>query len=69
MPYRINGIGTWRYGKRNIHQYQGKCSHCMREGLLSSYDATLYFTFFFIPLIPLGRKRTFPPERKSIAGN
>lgn len=57
MPHTINGIGTWYYGKKNIFQRQGSCEHCGRNATLTSYDTTLFFTVFFIPLIPLGKKR------------
>ena len=57
MPSVVNGIGTWYYGKKNLCQYSGSCEFCGCEGELLSYDTTLYFTFVFIPVIPLGKKR------------
>src|SRR6266851_6232264 len=57
MPSVVNGIGTWYYGKRRIHRYKSTCSFCQRVGELESYDTTLYFVIFMIPLIPLSRKR------------
>lgn len=57
MPYTLNGIGTWYYGRQNEHAAYGRCEHCGREGVLSSYDTMLWFVVVFIPLIPLGRKR------------
>jgi tetratricopeptide (TPR) repeat protein len=57
MPYVINGIGTWYYGKRRIHTHDGTCQFCGSAGKLSSYDTTLFVVVVFIPIIPLGRKR------------
>jgi tetratricopeptide (TPR) repeat protein len=57
MPTVVNGIGTWYYGKRNIHRLKGTCEFCNRVGELTSYDTTLYFVFVMIPLVPLGHKR------------
>ena len=57
MPHVINGIGTWYYGKRNIYQYQGMCRFCRKDATLISYDTTLYFVFFMVPIIPLGKRR------------
>jgi tetratricopeptide (TPR) repeat protein len=57
MPTVYEGIGTWYYGKRRIHRLKGTCGFCKAVGELTSYDTTLYFVFFFVPLIPLARKR------------
>ena len=57
MPQTINGIGTWYYGKRNIHRLRNVCSQCGAVGDLESYDTSLYFVVFFVPLIPLARRR------------
>ncbi len=57
MPSVINGIGTWYYGKRNIHRFRAGCEFCNRVGDLESYDTTLYFVVVFIPVIPIGKKR------------
>ena len=57
MPHVINGIGTWYYGKRNIHRISGHCQHCNSPAGLESYDTTLYFVVVFVPLIPLSKKR------------
>ncbi len=57
MPHVVNGIGTWYYGKDNRHFHTSTCEHCGAHGHLASYDTTLYFTFLFVPLVPLGRKR------------
>jgi tetratricopeptide (TPR) repeat protein len=57
MPETINGIGTWYYGKSNVKTRQGWCEHCKRETTLSSHDTRKWFVIFFIPIIPLGRKR------------
>src|SRR5688500_3851757 len=57
MPSTINGIGTWYWGKTNVQTRQDVCEFCNAPGELRSYDTGLYFVFFFLPLIPLGRKR------------
>lgn len=57
MPFMMNGIGTWYYGQRNIHRLQGVCSQCGAANTLESYDTTLYFVVFLIPVLPLARKR------------
>jgi hypothetical protein len=57
MPYVVNGIGTWYYGKDHVHRRKDVCEFCNNAGELVSYDTTHYFVIFFIPLIPLGRKR------------
>lgn len=57
MPHTVNGIGTWYYGKSNVHTEVGLCPHCNHVSELKSYDTNLYFVVIYIPLIPLGRKR------------
>ncbi len=57
MPYVVNGIGTWYYGKDHVHRRKDVCEFCNNVGELVSYDTTHYFVVFFIPLVPLGRKR------------
>lgn len=57
MPHIVNGIGTWYYGKRNVHRLRNVCSQCETVGDLESYDTTLYFVFVMIPVVPLGSKR------------
>jgi len=57
MPTVHDGIGTWYYGKRRIHRFKSTCSFCQRVGELQSYDTTLYFVVFMVPIIPLSRKR------------
>src|SRR5687768_9883119 len=57
MPQRINGIGTSYLGKSNVLDRTGECEACHRGALLTSYDTRLWFTFLFIPVIPLGKKR------------
>ena len=57
MPQRINGIGTSYLGKSNVLSRTGECEACRRGAHLTSYDTRLWFTFFFIPVIPLGKKR------------
>jgi tetratricopeptide (TPR) repeat protein len=57
MPSTVNGIGTWYYGKSNLVTRNDACEFCHNYAELKSYDTTLYFVVFFIPLIPLGKKR------------
>lgn len=57
MPHVINGIGTWHWGKRNLHKETGTCEFCRAFGELKSYDTTLFFVVFFVPLIPLKQER------------
>src|SRR5437667_447390 len=57
MPTVHNGIGTWYYGKQRIHRFKSGCSFCKRVVELESYDTTLYLAVFFVPIIPLRRKR------------
>jgi tetratricopeptide (TPR) repeat protein len=57
MPYMVNGIGTWHYGKQRIYRRKSVCPFCNRIGERQSYDTTLYFVFLGIPLVPLSRKR------------
>ncbi|MCG8571688.1 MAG: zinc ribbon domain-containing protein [Spirochaetes bacterium] len=49
--------GVNHYGKENYHIEYGECQQCGQTGQLSSYDTAQFFTLFFIPLIPLGKKR------------
>lgn len=57
MPYVMNGIGTWYYGKRNVFEHIGTCDSCNEDGPLASYDTTLYVVIVFVPVLPLGKKR------------
>lgn len=57
MPHTINGVGTWYYGKRDIHRLKGVCEFCGSMGELSSYDTSLYFVVLFVPVIPLQNYR------------
>jgi tetratricopeptide (TPR) repeat protein len=57
MPHVVNGIGTWYYGKRRVHRIKSQCGFCNGVGELQSYDTTLFFVVFFVPLVPLGQKR------------
>ena len=57
MPTIVNGIGTWYCGKRRIHRVKSGCSQCGAFAELESYDTTLYFVIFMVPIIPLGQKR------------
>src|SRR5262245_38955249 len=57
MPQVVNGIGTWYHGKSNFSTRSGPCPYCGNHATLSSYDTRLWFVVFFIPIIPLGKKR------------
>ncbi|GJM24882.1 MAG: hypothetical protein DHS20C16_12970 [Phycisphaerae bacterium] len=57
MPHVVNGIGTWYWGKSDIHGVKGICEACGRSGELLSYDTRTFIVVFFVPIIPLGRKR------------
>lgn len=57
MPMTYNGCGTHYWGKKNLLKRLGRCSHCQREGELSSYDTRLCVVILFIPIIPLKRLR------------
>jgi tetratricopeptide (TPR) repeat protein len=57
MPTVHNGCGTWYYGKQRIHRRRSVCEFCKQVGDLESYDTTLYFVLFFVPVLPLSRKR------------
>ncbi len=57
MPSTYNGTGTHYYGRRNAVARPATCSQCNNYGNLVSYDTRLWFVVFFIPVIPLGRKR------------
>ncbi|MFT3881568.1 MAG: zinc-ribbon domain-containing protein [Gemmatales bacterium] len=57
MPSTYNGIGTWYHGKTDIHRLKGACEFCNNVGDLTSYDTTLYFVVFFIPVIPISKYR------------
>lgn len=57
MPVTYNGVGTHYYGKKNLETRHAACQQCGRQGPLTSYDTRLWFVVFFIPIIPLGRKR------------
>ncbi len=57
MPYTFNGIGTMYYGKKNLEKYESVCENCGRAGWLKAYETRLWFTLFFIPLVPMERKQ------------
>ena len=59
MPTQINGIGTTYLGRANLEQHPGVCEHCHLETMLQNYETRTYFTFIYIPLIPLGRLQIF----------
>jgi len=57
MPGTVNGIGTWYYGKENVHRHMDACDNCGAFGEQQSYDTTLYFVVVFVPVLPLGKYR------------
>ncbi len=57
MPTTINGIGTMYVGRRNRSSSAGQCEFCGAQTTKSEYETTLFFTFLYIPLIPLGKKQ------------
>jgi tetratricopeptide (TPR) repeat protein len=57
MPTRINGIGSAYIGQRNLQVQHGVCESCHNAGQMSSYETRLWFTVFFIPVIPLMRQQ------------
>ena len=57
MPITYNGVGTRYVGSKNAEARPGTCPHCRRNVNLVSYDTRLWFVVFFIPIIPLTRKR------------
>ena len=44
MPYTLNGVGTWYYGKRNVHRLRNVCSQCSAVGDLESIRERLIAT-------------------------
>jgi tetratricopeptide (TPR) repeat protein len=55
MPYTVNGIGTWYYGKRGRMRRTDTCQSCNRVTTLESYETREFFVVLFIPIIPLRR--------------
>ncbi len=49
--------GVRLYGKDNVRVRFDPCPSCGALGKLSSFDAAKFFHIYWIPLIPLGRKR------------
>lgn len=53
-------IFIWGWGyyfRRNILHVVDTCEHCNRHGPLACYDAIYFFNLYYLPIIPLGRKR------------
>ncbi len=57
MPYTLNGVGTWYWGKRDLTVKRGRCDYCGEIADLRSYDTTLFFVVLFVPLFPLSSSR------------
>lgn len=57
MPYVVNGVGTWHYGKKGRVRITDVCRHCGRTTTLESYETREYFVVLFIPILPLRRFR------------
>ncbi|MDC3378805.1 hypothetical protein OAX78_00800, partial [Planctomycetota bacterium] len=57
MPSQVNGVGTSYFGSQDDNRYDGTCQGCGALGELRDYTTRLWFTFLFIPLIPLKRYR------------
>ena len=51
--------GTRYVGRANLRKHLDVCRKCGRTAELSDYQARLWFTLYFIPVIPLGRKQIF----------
>ncbi|MEM0915026.1 MAG: hypothetical protein AAGK09_10500 [Planctomycetota bacterium] len=54
MALLIWGWGT--FNRRNITAIRGGCEHCGKTGMLRSYDASRFFSLYFVPLIPTGNR-------------
>lgn len=51
-------MSRWfRLGKGRIHEQMGFCEFCNSYEKLCSFDAVEFFQFFFLPTLPLGKKR------------
>jgi tetratricopeptide (TPR) repeat protein len=57
MPTVYNGIGTWYWGRSDGLIRRGICENCGNLAALKSYDTQMFFVIFFLPIVPLGRKR------------
>ena len=57
MPGTFNGIGTHYYGKQSLEKRLDACEQCGANVELETYETRLWFVIFFIPIIPLGRKK------------
>jgi len=57
MPRTVNGTGTQYIGRKKVHRQQGTCRFCGSKVYLETYETQLCVTIFFIPVIPLGRKK------------
>lgn len=57
MPGTVNGIGTSYLFAKNKKEREATCEFCHHVAKLATYETGYYFTVFFIPLIPLGKRK------------
>lgn len=57
MPWTVNGIGTWYWGRSKGMVRRGVCDGCGALAAMKSYDTQSFFVIFLVPIIPLGQKR------------
>jgi len=50
-------FGVKTFGKDHAQSRYGNCGQCGAFGKLQSYDTSKYFHVYWVPLVPLGRKR------------
>jgi len=48
--------GSGSFNRHNVETRRATCEHCGFTGPLKSYDATSFFSLYFIPLLPTGRR-------------
>lgn len=53
MPTTVNGIGTRYCGRKDAATRPGVCEHCKASTTLETYTTRLWFSVFYIPIIPL----------------
>lgn len=51
-------VWGWNYFFRKNHRFVvDVCDHCQQTASLACYDALYFFTLYYCPIIPLGRRR------------